>query len=94
MNGTSGARITLTELRDYSDPSTMPGVGEVGEWADKLKKSHPGWNDVLRKASKAPSSCKTLIKFMPRKSKSGIGSTNPVPFGMSNRVMKRKTYQS
>ena len=25
-----------------------------------------------------------------RKSKSGIGSTNPVPFGMSNRVMKRK----
>jgi|TARA_E500000318_G_scaffold107365_1_gene116529 predicted ribonuclease YlaK len=27
---------------------------------------------------------------MPKKSKSGIGSTNPVPFGMSNRVMKRK----
>jgi len=27
---------------------------------------------------------------MPRKSKSGIGSTNPVLFGMSNRVMKRK----
>ena len=27
---------------------------------------------------------------MPRKSKSGIGSTNPVPFGMSNKVMKRK----
>jgi predicted ribonuclease YlaK len=27
---------------------------------------------------------------MPRKSKSGIGSTNPVPFGMSNRTMKRK----
>lgn len=27
---------------------------------------------------------------MSRKSKSGIGSTNPVPFGMSNRVMKRK----
>ena len=32
---------------------------------------------------------------MPRKKsssnvKSGIGSTNPVPFGMSNRVMKRK----
>jgi predicted ribonuclease YlaK len=27
---------------------------------------------------------------MPRKSKSGIGNTNPVPFGMSNRVMKRK----
>ena len=25
--------------RDYSDPSTMPGVGEVGEWKDKLRKS-------------------------------------------------------
>ena len=23
-------------LRDYSDPSTMPGVGEVGEWQDKF----------------------------------------------------------
>ena len=42
--------------RDYSDPSTFPGVGEVGEIYDKLKKSHPGWNDVLRKASKAPGS--------------------------------------
>ena len=40
--------------RDCSDPSTMPGVGEVGEWADRLKKTHPGWNDVLHKASKAP----------------------------------------
>ena len=39
--------------RDWSDPSTMPGVGEVGEIYDKLKKSHPGWNDVLHKASKA-----------------------------------------
>ncbi len=27
---------------------------------------------------------------MPRKSKSGIGSTNPVPFGMSTKTMKRK----
>ena len=40
--------------RDWSDPSTMPGVGEVGEWADRLKKTHPGWNDVLHNASKAP----------------------------------------
>ena len=42
--------------RDYSDPSTIPGVGEVGEWADKLHKSHPGWNDVLKAAQKAPGS--------------------------------------
>ena len=39
-------------LRDYSDPSTMPGVGEVGEWKDKLRKTKPGWNDVLRKVGK------------------------------------------
>mgnify|MGYP003116616401 FL=1 len=42
--------------RDYSDPTTFPGIGEVGDFKDKLKKSHPGWNDVLHKASKAPGS--------------------------------------
>ena len=31
-------------------------VGEVGEVYDKLKKHHPGWNDVLHKASKMPGS--------------------------------------
>ena len=47
--------------RDYSDPSTVPGVGEVGEWIDTLRKTKPGWNDVLRKAQKAPGSkVKTL----------------------------------
>ena len=39
-------------IRDWSDPSTMPGVGEVGEWKDKLRKSKPGWNEVLAKAQK------------------------------------------
>ena len=43
-------------LRDYSDPSTMPGVGEVGEWKDKLRKKHSGWNDVLAKVNKTPGS--------------------------------------
>ena len=38
--------------RDWSDPSTMPGVGEVGEWKDKLRKSKPGWNEILAKAQK------------------------------------------
>ena len=42
--------------RDWSDPSTCPSAGEVGEVYDRLKKSHPGWNDVLTKASKAPGS--------------------------------------
>ena len=34
----------------------VASVGEVGEVYDKLKKSHPGWNDVLYKASKQPGS--------------------------------------
>jgi hypothetical protein len=42
--------------RDWSDPSTCPASGEVGEWRDKLIKKNPGWNDVLHKASKAPGS--------------------------------------
>mgnify|MGYP006225752689 FL=1 len=42
--------------RDYSDPTTFPGIGEVGDFQDNLKKTHPGWNDVLHKASKAPGS--------------------------------------
>ena len=40
-------------LRDYSDPSTMPGVGEVGEWRDKLVNKNPGWGEVLKKSEKA-----------------------------------------
>ncbi len=43
-------------VMSYSDPSTIPGVGEVGEWKDKLRKSKPGWNDILKKASKSPGS--------------------------------------
>ena len=30
------------------------GVGEVGEWQEKLVKKKPGWNDVLRKVNKMP----------------------------------------
>ncbi|BCU93154.1 MAG: hypothetical protein CM15mV1_0950 [uncultured marine virus] len=45
----------------YYTPDNAPGVGEVGEWKDKLRKTKPGWNDVLRKAQKAPGSkVKTL----------------------------------
>ena len=42
--------------RDWSDPSTCPSAGEVGEVYNRLKKSHPGWNDVLNRASKVPGS--------------------------------------
>ena len=48
--------------RDWSDPSTMPGTGEVGEWKDKLVAKNPGWNDVLKKAAKAPGSRVKPIK--------------------------------
>ena len=34
----------------------VANLGEVGEIYDKLKKTPPGWNDVLHKASKAPRS--------------------------------------
>ena len=34
----------------------VANLGEVGEIYEKLKKTHPGWNDVLHKASKAPRS--------------------------------------
>ena len=39
--------------RDYSDPSTVPGVGEVGDWEDKLNKKHPSWKEVIKKSEKA-----------------------------------------
>ena len=40
----------------YFTPDNSPGVGEVGEWKDKLRKKHPGWNDVLRRAGKVAGS--------------------------------------
>ena len=29
------------------------GVGEVGEWRDKLVNKNPGWGEVLKKAAKS-----------------------------------------
>jgi|TARA_B100001094_G_C17721353_1_gene572127 hypothetical protein len=40
----------------YYTPENAPKFGEVGEVYDKLKKSHPGWNDVLAKVNKMPGS--------------------------------------
>ena len=34
--------------RDWSDPDTCPASGEVGEWRDKIKSSHPGWTDIMK----------------------------------------------
>lgn len=36
--------------RDWSEGCAS--AVEVGEWKDKLRKSAPGWNDVLGKAAK------------------------------------------
>ena len=30
----------------------VAGVGEVGEWKHKMSKTHPGWNDIMTRASK------------------------------------------
>ena len=38
--------------KDWSEGCA--GVGEVGEFQDKLIQKHPGWNDVLHRASKMP----------------------------------------
>ncbi len=51
--------------RDYSDPSTVPGVGEVGEWTDKLVNKNPGWNDVLAKAQNAGGNRQRLKLYAP-----------------------------
>ena len=40
--------------RDWSQGCA--GVGEVGDWQNKLVKEKPGWNEVLDRASKAPGS--------------------------------------
>lgn len=34
--------------RDWSDPSTIPGSGELGDFRDKMSKTHPGWADVMK----------------------------------------------
>ena len=34
--------------RDWSDPSTCPASGEVGEWRDKMSKTHPGLHDIMK----------------------------------------------
>ena len=33
---------------DWSDPSTCPASGEVGDWRDKMAKTHPGWKDIMK----------------------------------------------
>ena len=33
------------------------GVGEVGDWRDKMSKTNPGWSDIMKnKVTKSPGS--------------------------------------
>ena len=42
------------EWEKYYTPENAPKFGEVGDFQNKLVKNHPGWNEVLEKASKQP----------------------------------------
>ena len=42
--------------RDKDWNAGVAGIGEDGEWRDKLLTKNPSWNDVLYKASKSPGS--------------------------------------
>ena len=53
--------------RDWSDPSTCPAAGEVGEWKDKLRKSHPVNEVVEHKNGSQPSKTNPRLKLMPRR---------------------------
>lgn len=40
--------------RDWSEGCA--GIGEVGEWKDRLVNKNPGWGEVLKKAHKSAGS--------------------------------------
>ena len=47
----------------------VAGVGEVGEFQDKLAKTHPGWTDILTKSEKSGG-------ISGRLSRRGVGKTS------------------
>ena len=62
--------MTMVEYSNWRDDNPdwdkdwnagVAGLGEGGEWRDKLITKNPGWNDVLHKASKSPGSRVTKI---------------------------------
>lgn len=36
--------------KDWS--AGVSGVGEVGDWRNKMGKTHPGWSDIMSRVSK------------------------------------------
>ena len=47
--------------RDWSDPSTLPGLGEPGELGtDRVYKKHPGWEEVMKGVKAAAPTNKSI----------------------------------
>ena len=40
--------------KDWS--AGVAGVGEAGDWRNKMNKTHPGWGEMRSKAAKLPGS--------------------------------------
>lgn len=69
INKTTGEKQTLyMSMSDYTKwreenpdwdkdwSEGVAGVGEVGHWKNKMSKTHPGWSDIMSRASKVPGS--------------------------------------
>ena len=53
--------MTMKEYDEWKDANPdwdkdwskgVAGVGEVGDWRDKMSKTHPGWKDVMGQVKK------------------------------------------
>ena len=55
--------IWKTENPDWDKDWSMgcAGVGEVGDWQNKLVAKNPGWNEVLDRASRMPGAAVSTI---------------------------------
>jgi len=51
--------------RDWSDPSTCPSSGEVGDMYSKMSRTHPGFYDIMKNkiAPKAPTNDSITQKY-------------------------------
>ena len=48
--------------RDWSDASTCPGSGEVGDLTDKVYKKHPAWQEVMKGVKAAAPTNKSITQ--------------------------------
>jgi len=46
--------------RDYSDPSTCPGLANNSDWRNTLLNKHPGWGEVMKGVKKAAPTNKSI----------------------------------